>query len=133
MTDMTPGTSRTGVPGADTADTEAYGPPVGRPAPGDTTETVRPPRPAHGATIETGRPRRRLSAETKAAFKTTEFWIYLAAVAAVLIASHLVGAGPHHGDYFRADRAWLYIVILTVGYLLSRGFAKSGSRQPYDE
>jgi hypothetical protein len=33
---------------------------------------------------------------------------------------------------FRADRAWLYIVTLTVGYLASRGFAKSGSRQPND-
>ena len=76
---------------------------------------------------------RRLATETKSAFKTTEFWIYAAAVAAVLIASRAVGSGAHHGDYFRADRAWLYIVILTVGYLLSRGFAKSGSRQPYDE
>jgi hypothetical protein len=90
-------------------------------------------RTAYGDTAATGRPRRRLSTETKSAFKTTEFWIYAAAVAAVLIASQLVGTGARHADYFRADRAWLYIVILTVGYLLSRGFAKSGSRQPYDE
>ena len=54
------------------------------------------------------------------------------AVAAVLIASAAVGTTASHGDYFRADRAWLYIVILTVGYLVSRGFAKSGSREPYD-
>lgn len=26
---------------------------------------------------------------------------------------------------------WLYAVILTVGYMLSRGLAKSGSRDPY--
>jgi hypothetical protein len=90
-------------------------------------------RPAYADTAATGRPRRRLSTETKSAFKTTEFWIYAAAVAAVLIASQVVGTGARHVDYFRADRAWLYIVILTVGYLLSRGFAKSGSRQPYDE
>jgi hypothetical protein len=88
---------------------------------------------AYGDTAATGRPRRRLATETKSAFKTTEFWIYAAAVAAVLIASQLVGTGTRHVDYFRADRAWLYIVVLTVGYLLSRGFAKSGSRQPYDE
>jgi hypothetical protein len=88
---------------------------------------------AYGETVATGRPRRRLSTETKSAFKTTEFWIYAAAVAAVLIAAQVVGTGDRHVDYFRADRAWLYIVILTVGYLLSRGFAKSGSRQPYDE
>jgi hypothetical protein len=77
--------------------------------------------------------RRRLYTETRPAFKTTEFWIYVAAVAAVLIASELVGTAAHHSDYFRADRAWLYVIILTVGYLLSRGFAKSGSKQPYDE
>jgi hypothetical protein len=90
-------------------------------------------RPASGDAAATGPPRRRLSTETKSAFKTTEFWIYAAAVAAVLIASAVVGTGAHHVDYFRADRAWLYIVILTIGYLLSRGFAKSGSRQPFDE
>lgn len=77
-------------------------------------------------------PARRLSTETKASFKTTEFFAYLAAVVGVLIASQLVGAEDGHGDYFRADRAWMYIVILTVGYMVSRGLAKSGSRERYD-
>jgi hypothetical protein len=84
----------------------------------------------HSAASE--RSRHRLSTETKSAFKTTELWVYIAAVAAVLIASDLVGTAAGHGDYFRADRAWLYIVILTIGYLVSRGLAKSGSRDPYD-
>ncbi len=79
------------------------------------------------------RPRRRLTTETKSSFKTTEFWVYIAAVVGVFIASALVGTTQNHTDYFRADRAWLYIVILTVGYLGSRGWAKSGSRQAYDE
>ncbi|MFF7451727.1 MULTISPECIES: hypothetical protein [unclassified Streptomyces] len=76
---------------------------------------------------------RRLSTETKAAFKTTEFFAYIAAVVAVLIASMVVGDDEGHADYFRADKAWLYIVILTVGYMISRGLAKSGSRDPYDD
>jgi len=118
MTDMTSGTPRTGLTDSRAASTMADGP-----APGRLT---------YGDTAATGRPRRRLSTETKSGFKTTELWIYLAAVAAVLIASDLVGRTASHGDYFRADRAWLYIVILTVGYLVSRGFAKSGSRDPYD-
>ena len=80
----------------------------------------------------THRPRR-LSTETKSALKTTEFFIYLASVVAVLIASMVVGTEEGHTDYFRADKAWLYIVILTVGYMISRGLAKSGSRDPYDE
>jgi hypothetical protein len=28
---------------------------------------------------------------------------------------------------------WLYVTVLTVGYMVSRGIAKAGSRQPYDE
>jgi hypothetical protein len=45
----------------------------------------------------------------------------------------VVGDDDGHADYFRADKAWLYIVVLTVGYMISRGLAKSGSRDPYDE
>jgi hypothetical protein len=74
---------------------------------------------------------RRLATETKASYKTTEFFVYILAVIGVLVASQTVG-GDTHSDYFRADRAWLYIVILTVGYMVSRGLAKSGSRDPYD-
>ena len=77
-------------------------------------------------------PRRRLSTETKASFKTTEFFAYLGAVVGVLLASQLVGAEDGHDDYFRADRAWFYVVLLTIGYLLARGLAKSGSRDYYD-
>jgi len=118
MTDMTSGTPRTGLTGRSAASTV-----------GDSTASDRL---AYGDTAATGRPRRRLSTETKSAFKTTELWLYIAAVAAVLIASDLVGTTASHGDYFRADRAWLYIVILTVAYLISRGLAKCGSRDPYD-
>jgi hypothetical protein len=85
-----------------------------------------------------GEARRRLATETKQALKTTEFWAYIAAVAAVLIASQVVtsgngngGGADNNGDAFDASRAWLYVTILTVGYMLSRGFAKAGSREPY--
>jgi hypothetical protein len=74
----------------------------------------------------------RRSTETKAAFKTTEFIMYIAAVAGVLIASAVVGTTHAHVDYFRADKAWFYIVLLTIGYLVSRGLAKSGSREYYN-
>ena len=75
----------------------------------------------------------RLSTETKHALKTTEFWAYLASVAGVLIASWLVtsGNGTQDGDAFNASRAWLYVAILTVGYMVSRGLAKAGSREPF--
>jgi hypothetical protein len=84
---------------------------------------------------DTGRPAHvepRRSTETKASFKTTELMAYIAAVAGVLIASAAVGTTHAHIDYFRADKAWFYIVLLTIGYVISRGLAKSGSREHYN-
>ena len=50
-------------------------------------------------------------------------------VAALLIAAAIVDE-PDAGGY-GARRAWLYVTIPTVGYLVSRGLAKSGTRDPY--
>ncbi len=68
--------------------------------------------------------------ETKPSWKTTELFVYLAAVAGVLIASKLLGDGraENGADYFAADKAWWYITLLTIGYMISRGLAKAGSR-----
>jgi hypothetical protein len=78
---------------------------------------------------------RRLSTETKSAFKTTEFVAYIAVLVGILIAGAVSKASGYAGahDPFRADRVWLYVTVLTVGYMISRGIAKAGSRQPYDE
>ncbi|MCW2528019.1 MAG: sle [Pseudonocardiales bacterium] len=76
---------------------------------------------------------RRVSTETKAALKTTELVAYVAAVVAVIVVSLAVKTNDDHGDYFRADKAMFYIVLLTLGYLGSRGLAKSGSRDFYDD
>ena len=74
----------------------------------------------------------RLATETKAAFKTTEFYAYIVTFALILIAGAQISE-KNNVDAFRADKVWLFITILTVGYMISRGLAKSGSRQPYDE
>ena len=68
--------------------------------------------------------------ETKASFKTTELIVYVLAVIGVLVASKMLGDGPgeNGADYFAADKAWWYITLLTIGYMVSRGLAKSGSR-----
>jgi hypothetical protein len=78
---------------------------------------------------------RRLSTETKAAYKTTEFLTYVVVFAGILLASLLVKTGQdgQRPDYFRADKAWWYITLLTIGYMIARGLAKSGSREPYDD
>ena len=70
---------------------------------------------------------RRLTTETKSAYKTTELIAYVAAVLGVLIASAVVDVSD-----FGAQEAWFYVTLLTVGYMVSRGLAKAGSRDPYD-
>jgi hypothetical protein len=72
----------------------------------------------------------RLATETKAAFKSTEFYAYIVTFALILIAGATIKE-KNNVDAFRADKVWLYITILTVGYMVARGLAKSGSREPY--
>jgi hypothetical protein len=52
----------------------------------------------------------------------------VAAVIGVLVASALVGDSDGRGDVFLADKAWFDVTLLTIGYLVSRGLAKAGSR-----
>ena len=72
----------------------------------------------------------RRSTETKAAFKTTEFVAYIGLLIAMLIAAAVVDETNAGG--FGAQQVWLYATLLTIGYMVSRGLAKSGSRDPYD-
>jgi hypothetical protein len=71
---------------------------------------------------------RRVSTETKSSYKTTELIAYVLAVLGVLIASAMVDASD-----FGAQEAWFYVTLLTIGYMVSRGLAKSGSRDFYDD
>lgn len=74
---------------------------------------------------------RRLTTETKSAYKTTEMMAFVAMVAAVLIAAAVSDTrGP--GE-LGANDAWRYVTFLTIGYMISRGLAKSGSRERYSE
>jgi len=73
------------------------------------------------------RPDRRVSTETKSSFKSTELIAYVLAVLGVLIASAVVDDGD-----FGAQDAWFFVTLLTIGYMVSRGLAKSGSRDFYD-
>jgi len=88
----------------------------------------------NGVTAAGARPaptrRRRLTTETKAAFKTTEFFAFLAVLVGILVAAAVIDESDAGG--FGARQAWLYVTVLTVGYMVSRGLAKSGSRDPYD-
>lgn len=83
------------------------------------------------STIDTTTPRmtgRRVSTESKASYKTTELIAYVVIAIAVLIAS----AVTDNSD-FGTQEAWFYVTLLTIGYMVSRGLAKSGSRDFYDD
>jgi hypothetical protein len=74
---------------------------------------------------------RRLVTETKAAFKTTEFWAMAGLIVAILVSAALIKGGDNGTDEFIARQAWLYVSILGGAYFISRGLAKSGSSDPY--
>lgn len=71
-------------------------------------------------------PRRWAAGETKLSLKTTEFWAMVALVAAILIASAV-------SDSLDAVRAWTLVAAVGIGYMLSRGLAKSGTKYAGDE
>ena len=76
---------------------------------------------------------RRLTTETKQAFKTTEFWAMVGLVVAILVSAAVINGGDNGTDEFIARQAWLYVSILGAGYFVSRGLAKSGSSEPYTD
>jgi hypothetical protein len=78
----------------------------------------------------TGGAIRRVTTETKNSLKTSEFWAFLAVVAGILVSAAAIKGGDDGTDQFIARHAWLYISIVTAGYMISRGLAKSGSYEP---
>jgi hypothetical protein len=73
----------------------------------------------------------RLSTETKHSSKTSELYAMIAIVLGILIAAAVIKGGDGGGDEFIARQAWLYVAIVASAYMISRGLAKSGVRDPY--
>ena len=59
--------------------------------------------------------------ETKLSLKTTEFWAMVVVVAGILIAAAV-------SDSLGDVRAWTLVAAVAIGYMLSRGLAKSGTK-----
>jgi len=72
------------------------------------------------------RPRRVYPIETKPFFLTSEFVGAVLAIAGIAITAA-------SSDAFGAWRAWILISAVTVGYMVSRGIAKSGTRSHADD
>jgi hypothetical protein len=99
-----------------------------------TSGSTRAPSTGHhddGATARGINHARRLTTETKSSYKTTEMIAYVVVLLGILIAGLVIKGGAD--DEFQASRVWLYATILTGAYMISRGLAKSGSREPYDD
>ena len=76
----------------------------------------------------------RLTTETKHSTKTTEFFAMIAVIVGILVSAAVIKGGDTGGtDEFIARQAWLYVSIVAGAYFISRGLAKSGSREPYFE
>ena len=71
--------------------------------------------------------------ETRPARKTTELIAYVAAVLAVVVTAYVVGDDNNGVDAFGAAQALQYVTFLTIGYMVARGLAKSGSRNRNDD
>ena len=80
------------------------------------TETAAQPR-MRTAPIEASR----TQDETKHALKTTEFFAMVGAVGAILIATAI-------SDSLNDVRAWTLIAAVVIGYMISRGLAKAGTK-----
>jgi hypothetical protein len=63
----------------------------------------------------------RTSDETKLSLKTTEFWAMAGIIAAILVASAV-------SDSLGDVRAWTLVAAVGIGYMISRGLAKSGTK-----
>jgi hypothetical protein len=72
------------------------------------------------ARAQASRPKVTRREETKASFLTTEFWAMIGVIAALLVAAA-------QADNFDAPRAWTLVAAVAIGYMVSRGLAKSGS------
>lgn len=59
--------------------------------------------------------------ETKNALKTTEFFAMAGVIAAILIATWV-------SDSLNDVRAWTLVAAVAIGYMVSRGLAKSGTK-----
>jgi hypothetical protein len=66
-------------------------------------------------------PRTTRGDETKLSLKTTEFWAMAAVIPAILIATAV-------SDSLGDVRAWTLVAAVAIGYMISRGLAKSGTK-----
>jgi hypothetical protein len=66
--------------------------------------------------------------ETELGFKTSEFYMMLIFAVAVIIAAYVSSA-----DALSREDGWRFASFAVVAYIISRGLAKLGVREPYKD
>jgi len=64
--------------------------------------------------------------ETRRSLVTSEFWIFVILSVALLFFAYESGT-----DSFSRDDGWRYVTWLGIGYVVTRGLAKSGSYETF--
>jgi hypothetical protein len=65
--------------------------------------------------------------ETKLGTKTTEFYVMILAIAGILVATYV-----DSNDALTKNDGIRYAAFVAVAYIVSRGLAKLGTREPYN-
>lgn len=63
--------------------------------------------------------------EAKNGFKTSEMYVAVALIVAILIATYV-----NSDDSLGHSQGWLYASLVAAAYIISRGLAKLGVREP---
>ena len=71
--------------------------------------------------------RTRTYTETKLGTKTTEFYAMVFAIVGIVVATY-----ADSGDTLTKNNGIRYATFVAVAYILSRGLAKLGTREPYN-
>jgi len=69
--------------------------------------------------------RERRLPETKTFALTSEFWVFVVGVAAMMFAAYVL-------DDIANPTGWRFAAFIGIAYILSRGIAKAGSRRSYE-
>jgi hypothetical protein len=72
--------------------------------------------------------RNRSYTETKLGTKTTEFYVMIIAIVGILVATY-----ADTSDTLTKNDGMRYAAFVAVAYIVSRGLAKLGTREPYDD
>ena len=84
--------------------------------------------PTHSGDRPVARPERRTFTETKLGAKTSEFYLTIIAIAGILFATYI-----ESDDSLVLDDGWRMASFVAIAYIISRGLAKLGTREPYTE